>query len=123
MAQFKKKNGNLSTFNLYKIKNSKATKAWSSINASANQTNSASLKTNNILKIEVINSCITWALTVNLDWTCAWKYSSTTFVAWKIKPKVILAGRKINDELVDLMRIDGVKSLSEIVGTGKASFK
>ena len=31
--------------------------------------------------------------------------------------------RKINDELVDLMRIDGVKSLSEIVGTGKVSFK
>ena len=31
--------------------------------------------------------------------------------------------RKINDDLVDLMRIDGVKSLSEIVGTGKVSFK
>ena len=30
---------------------------------------------------------------------------------------------KINDDLVDLMRIDGVKSLSEIVGTGKVSFK
>ena len=31
--------------------------------------------------------------------------------------------RKINDDLVDLMRIDGVKSLSEIVGTGKVTFK
>ena len=31
--------------------------------------------------------------------------------------------RKMNDDLVDLMRIDGVKSLSEIVGTGKVSFK
>ena len=49
----KDKYGNFSIFQRYIINNNTATTAWSSINATANQTNSASLQTKYIFKREV----------------------------------------------------------------------